>query len=92
MDTCNKQIKKIVTEYDQTIFIEEALHRLVEIYYLLGFKEEAQKYAAILGYNYNSSKWFERSYVILNKDYKIKKFSSAKKENSFIKKIIEKIK
>ena len=55
MDTCNKQIKKIVTEYDQTIFIEEALHRLVEIYYLLGFKEEAQKYAAILGYNYNSS-------------------------------------
>ncbi len=86
------RLKKIVTEYDQTIFIEEALHRLVEIYYLLGFKEEAQKYAAILGYNYNSSKWFERSYVILNKDYKIKKFSSAKKENSFIKKIIEKIK
>ena len=79
------RLKKIVTEYDQTIFIEEALHRLVEIYYLLGFKEEAQKYAAILGYNYNSSKWFERSYVILNKDYKIKKFSSAKKENSFIK-------
>tara|TARA_B000000565_G_C23522166_1_gene276243 strand:- start:58 stop:555 length:498 start_codon:yes stop_codon:yes gene_type:complete len=86
------RLKKIVTEYDQTIFIEEALHRLVEIYYLLGFKEEAQKYAAILGYNYNSSKWFERSYVILNKDYKIKKFSSAKKENTFIKKIIEKIK
>ena len=53
----------------QNSFIEEALHRLVEIHYHLGLEEEAKKYASILGYNYNSSKWFEQSYKVFNKDY-----------------------
>ena len=62
--------KKIVNEYDTTIFIEEALYRLVELNYKLGLTDEAKKYTAILGYNYQSSDWYERSYKILNKNYK----------------------
>ena len=62
---------KIVTEkYNTTIFIEEALHRLVEIYYHIGLENEAKSYAAILGYNYNSSEWFKRSYKVFDKNYK----------------------
>ena len=88
---------KIITEkYDKTIFIEEALHRLVEIHHYLGLLEEANKYASILGYNYNSSEWFQQSYKILNKDYKFTKLKTnnieQKKDKSFFKKIIEKIK
>ena len=85
---------KIITEkYDTTIFIEEALHRLVEIYYYLGLENEAKQYAAILGYNYNSSEWFKKSYKVFNKnydDYK-EKIKKEKKDNIFkrIIKIIE---
>ncbi len=61
---------KVVTKnYDQTVFIEEALHRLVEINYKLGLIEESQKYANILGYNYLSSDWYKKSYKVFNKDY-----------------------
>ena len=63
------RLKIIMNKYDRTIFIEEALHRLVEIHYHLGLEEEASKYAKILGYNYNSGEWFERSYKIFNKNY-----------------------
>ncbi len=62
--------KKIVNEYDTTIYIEEALYRLVELNYKLGLVEEAKKYTILLGYNYQSSDWYERSYNILNKKYK----------------------
>jgi len=86
------RLKVIVNDYQKTIFIEEALHRLVEIYYYLGLKEESKKYAKILGYNYNSSEWFERAYKVLNKDYKIKKKVKPKDNDSFFKKIIDKIK
>ena len=65
------RLKIITQKYSSTIFIEEALHRLVEINYHLGIEAEAKKYAKILGYNYNSSQWFEQSYKILNKDYKV---------------------
>ena len=85
------RLKVIVKDYDQTVFIEEALHRLVEINFHLGLEEEAKKYANILGYNYNSSEWFEKSYKILNKDYKIKNLSKSKKEKGFIEKILKKI-
>jgi len=86
------RLKIIVDEYSKTVFIEEALHRLVEIHYHLGLEEEAKKYASVLGYNYNSSKWFEQSYKVLNKDYKfIKKKQPVKKKNIF-KRIIDKIK
>ena len=88
------RLKIIVNKYDKTIFIEEALHRLVEVKYHLGLQEEAQKYAQILGYNYNSSEWFKQSYKILNKEYIIKenKVKKDKKDQSLIKKIIEMIK
>ena len=92
-----KRLKIIVEKYDQTVFIEEALHRLVEIHYHLGIEKEAKYYANILGYNYNSSEWFEQSYKVLNKDYKIKnkrldKAEITNKEKNFFKKIIEIIK
>ena len=80
--------KNIVNEYDTTIFIEEALYRLVELNYKLGLLDEANKYTALLGYNYKSSDWYERSYKILNKNYKkpnLKK--DLKKQNSLLKKI-----
>ena len=63
------RLRIIVDEYDKTIFIEEALHRLVEIHYYLGLENEAKKYAKILGYNYNSSEWFKQSYKVFNKNY-----------------------
>ena len=88
-----KRLKIIFNEYNDTIFIEEALHRLVEINYHIGLQDEAKKYASILGYNYNSSEWFEKSYQIFNKDYKkiLRKAKQGDREGLF-KKIIEKIK
>ena len=80
------RFRTVVDDYDKTIYIEEALHRLVEIYYTLGLKNEAKKYAKLLGYNYQSSQWYERSYSLLNKAY-VKKTRKRKKENSTVKKI-----
>ena len=85
------RLKKITSEYEKTVFIEDALHRLVEIHYHIGLEDEAKKYAKILGYNYNSSKWFEQTYLILNKDYKLPKNIDEKEKNSFLKRIIKKI-
>ena len=88
-----KRLKLIVENYDETIFIEEALHRLVEINYHLGLEKEAKKYASFLGYNYNSSEWYEKSYKVLNKDYtKILRSKSEKNKNGLFKKVIEMIK
>ena len=78
------RLKIIIEKYDKTIFIEEALHRLVEIHYYLGLEEEAKKYAKILGYNYNSSEWFKQSYKILNNDYDIKSNKIKNKEKAKI--------
>ena len=91
------RLKVILSKYSETIFIEEALHRLVEIHYHIGLEEEAMKYANILGYNYNSGQWFAQSYKILNKDYNIKKKLQTKdkknkKEKNFLKKIMKMIK
>ena len=63
------RFKKVVNDYDTTIYIEEALYRLVELHYKLGLTNEAEKYARLLGYNYESSEWYEASYKILNKSY-----------------------
>ena len=82
--------KKIVNEYDTTIFIEEALYRLVELNYKLGLVEEAKKYTVLLGYNYQSSDWYQRSYKILNKEYKKTKIKKdIKKQKSLLKRIKE---
>ena len=85
------RLKIIVNNFSETVFIEEALHRLVEIYYRVGLIEEAKATAAILGYNYNSSEWYAKSYKILNKNYKLSKKSEIKKDDGLIKKTIKKI-
>ena len=63
------RFKNILNNYQQTIFIEEALHRLVEINYKIGLLEESQRYANLLGYNYQSSEWYEKSYKLFNTEY-----------------------
>ena len=73
------RFKVVVDQYDQTIFIEEAIHRLVEINYKLGLLEESQKYANLLGYNYQSSEWYKKSYKVFNKEYKEKDTGKIKK-------------
>ena len=87
------RLKIIVKEYDDTIFTREALHRLVEVYYRVGLRAVAEAAAAILGYNYQSSEWYERSYSILNKEYKIKpkKDAEKKKNDGLNKRTIKKI-
>ena len=81
------RFRTVIDQFDQTIYTEEALHRLVEIHYILGLESEAQKYANLLGYNYQSSKWYEKSYVIFNKIYEEnKKEKLNKKNNSILKK------
>ena len=72
------RLKIVVEKYDKTVFVEEALHRLVEVYYKIGLVEEAKQAAAILGYNYQSGKWYERSYKVFNKEYKTKKIKKTK--------------
>ena len=82
------RLKIIVEKYDKTIFIEEALHRLVEVYYKLGLVEESKQAAAILGYNYKSGEWYDRSYKVFNKKYKTKKIKK-KKEMGLIRRKIK---
>ena len=81
------RFKKVVNEYDRTIYVEEALHRLVEIHYRLGLIDEAEKYAVLLGYNYQSSQWYESSYKILNKNYVKIKSKDKSSEDGILKKI-----
>jgi outer membrane protein assembly factor BamD len=74
----------VVDEYDTTIYVEEAIHRLVEIYYTIGLDTEANKYANLLGYNYQSSEWYEKSFSVFNKKYKKNTIEDIKKENNSI--------
>ena len=77
--------KTVVEQYEKTIYVEEALHRLVELYYTIGLENESQKYASLLGYNYQSSKWYEKSYKVFNKEYK-SKLELKKEKKSMLKK------
>ena len=81
------RFKVVVKDYETTIYVEEALHRLVELHYKLGLQQEAEKYAVLLGYNYRSSKWYEASYKILNK----KNFENYKKSGKIYVNNVEKI-
>ena len=63
------RFKKVLEEYDRTIYVEESIHRLVEIYFRIGLTNESTKYAKLLGYNYGSSEWYEKSYAIFNREY-----------------------
>ena len=76
------RFKTVITEYDTTIYIEEALHRLVEVNYRLGLVDESKKYANVLGYNYQSSDWYKNTYKIYNKNYRdgIKELQKDKKK------------
>jgi len=78
------RFKIVLKDYGTTIFVEEALHRLVEIHYKIGLTEEANKYASLLGYNYQSSKWYEESYRVFNKNYQVKIKNKKKKSKNFI--------
>ena len=80
------RFKKVVNDYETTIYVEEALHRLVELHYKIGLIKEAQNYASLLGYNYQSSQWYEASYKILNKNYEPKKVKNRNKNDTLIKK------
>ena len=82
------RLKIVVEKYDKTVFIEEALHRLVEVYYKLGLLEEARQAATILGYNYKSGEWYERSYKVFNKEYEARKIQKEE-EMGFIRKKIK---
>ena len=80
------RFRTVIDDYDTTIYTEEALHRLVEVYYTIGLKDEAKKYASLLGYNYQSSEWYEKSYLVFNKKYEKQKKNKSKKNKSILKK------
>jgi outer membrane protein assembly factor BamD len=82
------RFKIVLNDYDTTIYAEEAIHRLVEIYYKIGLEDEAKKYATLLGYNYLSSDWYKKSYKLFNKKYETK---SVKKEKEGIIKKFKKL-
>ena len=83
------RFRTVIDDYETTIYVQEALHRLVEVHYILGLKDEAKKYAKVLGYNYQSSKWYEKSYSVFDKEYKenVKKRDKKSKKNKTLKKI-----
>ena len=83
------RFRVVIDDYETTIYVEEAIHRLVEIYYILGIETEAKKYANLLGYNYQSSDWYEKSFIVFNRKYKKNTIKDIKKENNSI---IEKFK
>ena len=84
------RFRTVIDDYETTIYAQEALHRLVEVHYILGLKDEAKKYAKLLGYNYQSSKWYEKSYSVFDREYKenVKKRDKKRsKKNKTLKKI-----
>tara|TARA_B100001027_G_scaffold4312_1_gene2831 strand:- start:9 stop:617 length:609 start_codon:yes stop_codon:yes gene_type:complete len=84
------RFRTVIDQYNTTIYTEEALHRLVEIHYTLGLEDEAEKYAQLLGYNFQSSKWYEKTYILFDRNYELNKNKNRKKENktnSLIKRI-----
>ena len=84
------RFRTVIDNYETTIYAQEALHRLVEVHYIIGLKDEAKKYAKLLGYNYQSSKWYEKSYSVFDKEYKKnikKKDKQRSKKNKTLKKI-----
>ena len=82
-----RRFRTVIDDFETTIYTEEALHRLVEVHYILGLKDEAKKYANLLGYNYQSSKWYEKSYAVFNKSYEKNKKDNIKKNKNILKKI-----
>ena len=86
------RFRNVTDNYDTTIYVEEALHRLVEVHYIIGLEEEAKKYANTLGYNYKSSEWYEKSYSIFNKIYEKNKNNKSKNKDKLSNSILKKFK
>ena len=86
------RFRSIIDQYDTTIYVEEALYRLVEIYYIIGLEDEAKRYANLLGYNYKSSKWYEKSYSIFNKIYAKNKEKNIKNQKGITNSLLKKFK
>jgi len=86
------RFRNVTDNYDSTIYVEEALHRLVEVHYIIGLEEEAKKYANTLGYNYNSSEWYKKSYSIFDKMYEKNKNNKTKKKDKLSTSILKKFK
>jgi outer membrane protein assembly factor BamD len=86
------RFRAVIDNYDTTIYAEEALHRLVEIHYIIGLEEEAKKYAYILGYNYRSSEWYEKSYSIFDKKYEKNKIYKTANKDKLTTSILKKFK
>ncbi len=78
------RFKNVLRDYETTDHVEEAIHRLVEIYYILGMEEESLKYASLLGYNYNSGEWYKETYKIFNKEYKVSIPKNKKKKSKIL--------
>ncbi len=85
------RLKLVIKDYEKTVFVEEALHRLVEVYYRIGLVDEAKKAASILGYNYRSSAWYEQSYKVFNREYRPIKLREEKKELGLVRRTIKKL-
>ena len=81
------RFKNVLNNYETTDHVEEAIHRLVEIYYILGMEEESLKYASLLGYNYNSGEWYKETYKIFNKEYKVRVPKKKKEKSKILSKI-----
>jgi outer membrane protein assembly factor BamD len=81
------RFKNVLNEYDTTVHVEEAIHRLVEIYYKLGMEQESLKYASLLGYNYNSGEWYKETYRIFNKEYKVSLPKNKKQKSKILSKL-----
>ena len=86
------RFRTVIDDYETTIYTEEALYRLVEVYYKIGLINEAKKYAKLLGYNYQSSKWYEQSYILFDKKYEKNKKNNMNKANKKSRSLIKKIK
>ena len=78
------RFRTVIDDYETTIYTEEALHRLVEVYYTIGLEKESKKYAKVLGYNYQSSKWYEMSYILFNKKYEVNNIGKQNKKSNII--------
>jgi outer membrane protein assembly factor BamD len=61
-----RRFLNVVRDYQTTTHVPEALHRLVEAYLSLGIRQEATRVAAVLGYNYPGSVWYEDSFALLD--------------------------
>ena len=86
------RFKNILENYETTVYVEEALFRLVETNYKIGLVEESKKYANLLGYNYGSSEWYKASYKIFNQDYKYDEKQQKKNKQKDKKKILSRFK